>query len=75
MVKPTVEELGVDIEALTWRHSGSGGDGCVELTFVDEWVLMRVAGEPLILVYDKFEFWCLVEGAKNGDFDQDARPR
>jgi hypothetical protein len=35
------------------------------------WVLMRVAGDPAerVLVYDRFEWECFLDGAKNGEFD------
>jgi hypothetical protein len=36
-----------------------------------EWILMRVAGDPArrVLVYDRFEWECFLDGAKNGEFD------
>jgi hypothetical protein len=36
-----------------------------------QWVLMRVAGDPAerVLVYDRFEWECFLDGAKNGEFD------
>jgi hypothetical protein len=36
-----------------------------------EWVLMRVTGDPAgrVLVYDRFEWECFLDGVKNGEFD------
>jgi hypothetical protein len=78
--KPTVEELGIDPRAQAWQRSG-GEDGSIEIAFVgvggarsDEWVLMRVAGDPdgRVLVYDRNEWECFLDGAKNGEFDNAA---
>ncbi len=35
------------------------------------WVLMRVAGDPAgrVLVYDRHEWECFLDGVKNGEFD------
>ena len=40
---------------------GPGGD----------WVLMRVAGDPAgrVLVYDRHEWECFLDGVRNGEFD------
>jgi hypothetical protein len=85
--KPTVESLGIDVDAQTWQRSaglGSTGPGstglepgdAIEIAFVGpgEWVLMRVAGDPArrVLVYDRFEWDCFVDGVKNGEFDDAA---
>lgn len=47
--KPTVEALGIDVDAQAWQRSGDG-DGSIEVAFVrdtagsgGDWVLMRVA--------------------------------
>jgi hypothetical protein len=73
--KPTVEDLGIDVDAQAWTSSG-GPDGGIEIAFVgtDEWVLMRVAGDPAqrVLVYDRFEWDCFLDGVKNGEFDDAA---
>jgi hypothetical protein len=81
--KPTVAELGVDLAASTsppapaWRRSGRGG-GSIEVAFVEArggtWVLMRVAGDPAgrVLVYDRHEWECFLDGAKKGEFDDAA---
>lgn len=36
-----------------------------------EWVLMRVTGDPAgrVLVYDRFEWECFLDGVKKGEFD------
>jgi hypothetical protein len=43
-----------------------------------DWVLLRVAGDPAgrVLVYDRVEWACFVDGARNGEFDPaGAAPR
>jgi len=39
-----------------------------------EWVLMRVAGDPdqWVLVFDRHEWECFLDGARNGEFDDAA---
>jgi hypothetical protein len=73
--KPTVAELGVDPAAVTWRGSGTG-DGAIEVAFTGDWVLMRVAGDPddRVLVFDRHEWECFLDGARNGEFDPAAAP-
>ncbi len=75
--KPTVEELGIDVCAQAWQRSGDG-DGAIEIAFASApltssgpWILMRVAGDPagLVLVYDRHEWECFLDGVKNGEFD------
>ena len=78
--KPTVEELGIDVRAQDWQRSG-GGAGSIEIAFVGfggeaarsagEWVLMRVADDPArrVLVYDRHEWECFLDGVRNGEFD------
>jgi hypothetical protein len=41
-----------------------------------EWVLMRLAGDPgqRVLVFDRHEWECFLDGARNGEFDDAARP-
>jgi hypothetical protein len=77
--KPTVEELGVDLDAQDWRRSGDR-DGAIEIAFVPaaddrtEYVLMRVAGDATgrVLVYDRHEWECFLDGVRNGEFDEGA---
>ena len=79
--KPTVAELGIDPAAEAWHRSGHG-DGAIEIAFVPatrgsvppdraEWVLMRVTGDPQqrVLVFDRHEWECFLDGARNGEFD------
>jgi uncharacterized protein DUF397 len=75
--KPTVENLGIDVAALSWQRSGDG-EGAIEIAFArgpaglaGEWVLMRVAGDPAerILVYDRHEWECFLDGVRKGEFD------
>jgi len=79
-VKPTPEELGIDPGTLAWVRSGED-DGSIEVAFPlsprwarGDWVLMRVAGDPAarILVFDKNEWECFIDGARNGEFDEAA---
>jgi Domain of unknown function (DUF397) len=39
-----------------------------------EWVLLRVAGDPeqRVLVFDRHEWECFLDGARNGEFDDAA---
>jgi hypothetical protein len=81
--KPTVEALGIDVAAQSWQRSG-GGDGSIEIAFVrdtasagdraGDWVLMRVAGDPVgrVLVYDRHEWVCFLDGVRKGEFDDAA---
>ncbi len=88
--KPTLAELGIDLDAQAWQRSGDS-DGAIEIAFVPavpgvagtshdggaaaQWVLMRVAGDPggRVLVYDRHEWECFLDGARNGEFDDGAR--
>ena len=78
--KPTVAGLGIDLAAQLWHRSGCG-DGAIEVAFArdgttdqNEWVLMRVAGDPdeRVLVFDRHEWECFLDGARNGEFDDAA---
>lgn len=77
--KPTVERLGIDVAAQRWHRSGAG-EGSIEVAMVrvadraglaGDWVLMRVAGDPAgrVLVYDRHEWECFLDGVRNGEFD------
>jgi hypothetical protein len=75
--KPAAESLGIDTAALSWQRSGDG-TGAIEVAFArdpagtaDVWVLMRVAGDPAerVLVYDRHEWDCFLDGVRNGEFD------
>jgi Domain of unknown function (DUF397) len=82
--KPTVAELGIDPAAQAWHRSGHG-DGAIEVAFARavnragladraEWVLMRVTGDPeqRVLVFDRHEWECFLDGARKGEFDDAA---
>ena len=78
--KPTVAELGIDLAALAWHRSGRG-DGAIEVAFARagngaDWVLMRVAGDAdqRMLVFDRHEWECFLDGARHGEFDDAAFP-
>jgi len=78
--KPTVSELGIDLAAQVWQRSGYG-DGAIEVAFArapgdGRWVLMRVTGDPerRVLVFDRHEWECFLDGARNGEFDDAAEP-
>ncbi len=82
--KPTVAGLGIDLAAQVWQRSGQG-DGAIEIAFArlpaasspEQWVLMRVAGDPAqrVLVFDRHEWECFLDGARNGEFDDGTTPR
>ena len=79
--KPTVRDLGIDLASQVWQRSGRG-DGAFEVAFARtgesaEWVLMRVAGDPdqRVLVFDRHEWECFLDGARNGEFDDAAAGR
>lgn len=71
--KPTVDDLGVDLDTLQWKSS-SDEPGAIEVAITGEWVLMRVKGdaERRVLVYDHHEWDCFLDGAKKGEFDDAA---
>ena len=75
--KPTLARLQVDPAALDWQRSGTGA-GSFEVAFISgaepgraDWVLLRVAGDPdrRVLVYDRTEWLCFIDGAGHGEFD------
>lgn len=80
-LKPTTDGLGIDLAGLAWERSGEG-DGSIEIAFPcsdswgrGDWVLMRVTGDAAgrILVFDRNEWECFIDGARNGEFDDAAR--
>jgi hypothetical protein len=86
--KPSVSELGIDLATQVWQRSGRG-DGAIEVAFASgpglgtgpasgpgRWVLMRVTGDPeqRVLVFDRHEWECFLDGARNGEFDDAAGP-
>jgi hypothetical protein len=75
--KPTPAELGIDLATLAWDRSGDAA-GSIEVAFPvsprwvrGDWVLVRVAGDPAgrILVFDRNEWDCFIDGARNGEFN------
>ena len=81
IAKPTVADLGVDPDRQRWQRSGQG-PGAIEIAFVqapssiaaEDWVLMRVNGDAdgRVLVFDRHEWECFLDGARNGEFDDAA---
>jgi hypothetical protein len=78
--KPAADTLCVDLATLDWQRSGTR-DGSIEIALVADqnqpggWVLMRVAGDPdqRVLVYDRHEWVCFLDGVRKGEFDDAAR--
>jgi hypothetical protein len=72
--KPTVAQLGIDLDVVAWRRS-VGGPGAIEVAFAtaagQDWVLLRVAGDlgQRVSVFTRHEWDCFLDGAKNGEFD------
>jgi hypothetical protein len=79
IAKPTVADLGIDPDAQRWQRSGTG-TGAIEIAFAqtagrpDDWVLMRVSDDPAgrVLVFDRHEWECFLDGARKGEFDDAA---
>jgi hypothetical protein len=88
--KPSVSELGIDLAAQVWQRSGRGDGAIEvaftrpanpktadpKTAGYDHWVLMRVAGDPeqRVLVFDRHEWECFLDGARKGEFDDAADP-
>jgi hypothetical protein len=82
--KPTPADLGVDPALVEWERSGEDA-GSIEIAMPGgagrwargDWVLMRVADDPdgRILVFDRNEWECFIDGARNGEFDDAAEFR
>ena len=71
-------DLGLDPGAQRWQRSGDGA-GAIEVAFArasspEDWVLMRVAADPdgRVLVFDRNEWECFLDGARKGEFDDAA---
>jgi hypothetical protein len=63
------------IEVAFVRGSGTAGGGGTSVPETPaDWVLMRVAGDPgrRVLVFDRNEWECFLDGARNGEFDDAA---
>jgi len=54
--------------------SAAGASGPAARDGGAEWVLMRVAGDPegRVLVYDRNEWECFLDGVRGGEFDDAA---
>ena len=52
-------------------EAGRAGEGAGR---AEDWVLMRVAGDPdrRVLVFDRNEWECFLDGARKGEFDDAA---
>jgi Domain of unknown function (DUF397) len=63
-------DRGPALAAAATGTAGSGGS-----RGRTEWVLMRVAGDPegRVLVYNRHEWECFLDGVRNGEFDEGAR--
>jgi hypothetical protein len=94
-MKPTAQQIGIDLAAQQWSRSGDG-DGSIEVAFPvappsaaasdghpgsgaatwerGDWVLMRVTGDlsGRVLVFDRNEWACFLDGVRNGEFDDAA---
>jgi hypothetical protein len=76
--KSAPEDLGIDPASLDWQSSGSLA-GAVEVAMAgpqgepggQAWILMRVCDDPSgrVLVYDRHEWECFLDGVRNGEFD------
>ena len=55
-------------------HSAPAGSSPAAPPGNSQWVLMRVAGDPdrRVLVFDRHEWECFLDGARNGEFDDAA---
>jgi hypothetical protein len=62
------------IEVAFARAAGAGQDADANPADRAEWVLMRVTGDPerRVLVFDRHEWECFLDGARKGEFDAAA---
>lgn len=63
-----------DLTRARWRRAASvagGGDGQIEVAFVDDLIGMRSSGDPdgPVLVFTQAEWDAFVGGARDGEFD------
>jgi hypothetical protein len=74
--KPSVDDLGVDVEVLEWRRSGTAKGAGIEVALAGTWVFLRLAGGPggRVSVFNRHEWKCFLDGAKRGEFDDAALP-
>ena len=59
----------IEVAIVTSRDGGEPGEDPAGPGA--DWVLMRVAGDPAgrVLVYDRHEWECFLDGVRNGEFD------
>lgn len=62
------------IEVAFVQASGTNSTTSTTSADAPEWVLMRVADDPehRVLVFDRHEWECFLDGARNGEFDDAA---
>jgi Domain of unknown function (DUF397) len=62
------------IEIAFVQASGTHSTRSTTSADAPEWVLMRVADDPehRVLVFDRHEWECFLDGARNGEFDDAA---
>lgn len=62
------------IEVAFVQAGGTGSTTPTAAADAPEWVLMRVADDPehRVLVFDRHEWECFLDGARNGEFDDAA---
>ena len=62
------------IEVAFVRASSAGSTTSAATADAPEWVLMRVTGDPeqRVLVFDRHEWECFLDGARHGEFDDAA---
>ena len=62
------------IEVAFVQASGTHSTTSTTSADAPAWVLMRVAGDPeqRVLVFDRHEWECFLDGARNGEFDDAA---
>jgi hypothetical protein len=70
--RPAADPGAAGAGAVPGRQPANPG-GAGDLPAVD-WVLLRVAGDPAgrVLVYDRLEWGCFLDGARSGEFDADS---
>ena len=65
-----------DAEAPVTSSAAGGAFSPAHSADLAEWVLMRVADDPeaRVLVFDRHEWECFLDGARKGEFDDAASP-
>jgi hypothetical protein len=63
----------MDLSTANWRKSAhSGGNGCVEVAFVEDQVAVRDSKDPRgpVLLFTSHEWSVFLAGARDGEFDR-----